>query len=160
MDCQSPWLPRAPPVSLLGTPLYHGTRVLPIGFPTPKTKDFFLPWPSAAAKGRGFLPGRYLGERNIIPCFCSGRDLGEKEKKVHQGRRVLVRTLLLPYTGLFHLHNQSKLPHYPAALSASILSLFLPFNGSFLRRVADPRFYCFLLTQYATSWVQARVSCS
>ena len=142
----SPWLPRAPPVSFLGTPLFHGTRVLPIGFPTPNTKDFFLPWPSTAAKGRGFLPGQCLGWEKYRSCFCSGHDLGEKEKEVHQGKTGSLSSLFLASTQAFPIFTtKANSPIMLQGLSSSILSLFFLSMAVFLKELLDPRF-CFLLT--------------
>lgn len=88
------------------------------------------PGPSRQPRARALLPGLGFGCEECHSCFCSGRDLGEKEKKVHEGKMG---------PNAFRPHKQRKgsspltlqPPELASALFSSLkrqLSLFLDFN--------------------------------
>lgn len=102
--------PLPPPCALPGDFLSF-TRVesCPWGLPAHETKGFVPPGPSLQPSAGALLPGRCLGCEKYHSCFCSGHDLGEKEKKVHQGKPSSHRSFPLDaYTCLSRLHNPKR----------------------------------------------------
>lgn len=106
----SPRQPETTPRSFLGIPAssWHWSPTHRGSLP-PKPKASACPdpplWPGTGV----LLPGQCLECEKYHSCFCSGRDLGDKGKKVHQGKPGSPRSFSLdPYTCFSHLHKQTK----------------------------------------------------
>lgn len=128
--------PEPPPGSSLGTPIpsweWSSARR---GSLSLKPKAPSHPAPSRWPRTGPLLPGLCLGCEKYHSCSCSGRDLGEKEKKVHQGKSGSCRSFSLgPSTCFSRLHNQSKTPCLLTArpLGASLCSFSFPSSLSSL----------------------------
>lgn len=95
----------------------------------PETKGVFPPWAFTTAKAQPLLPGLCLGCEKYHSCSCSGCDLGEKEKKVHQRKLGSCRSfpLVPPHASpSFITQTRPPLPSSPLPTPGIASAPFLP----------------------------------